>query len=113
MTPAAIVVEIVDSTFWDMNQRQYTAIFAGLTLLFGFIQVHFENRTGKAFLRQIPPKDVPVVDDDKPVIPEDDGPNDDEDIEQAPRQWGDEVNGDDDHGHNVGEEVEDPFEDAR
>jgi hypothetical protein len=112
MTPAAIICEIVDTTFWNMDERQYTAIFAGLTLLIGFLQVHFENSTGKAFLRNVPPKNVPVVDDNQPAGHDDDEP-DDEDIEPAPRQWGDPVSSEDDHGHNVGEEVKDPFEDAR
>lgn len=66
MTPAGIIVELVDSTFWDMNERQYASIFAGLTLVLGFIQAFVENRTGKAFLRNVPPTDAPVVDQGTP-----------------------------------------------
>ena len=63
MTPSAVITEFVDAFFYDMGDRQYVALFALLTLLFGFIQNVVENRSGKGFLRKVPPVVVPVVDD--------------------------------------------------
>lgn len=61
MTPAAVIVELVDSTFWDMDERQYAAIFAALTLVFAWVQVLIENKTGYALFRKFSRNDPAVV----------------------------------------------------
>ena len=61
MTPAAVITEIVDVFVYDMDERGYLAIFAGLTLLFSAIQNAVENRKGVGLLRRVPPNDVPPV----------------------------------------------------
>ncbi len=48
---AGVLVEVVDSTVWDMTDRQYAAIVALLTMVIGFIQVMIEDKTGTALLR--------------------------------------------------------------
>lgn len=62
MTPAAVVTELVDVFVYDMDERGYTAVFAGLTLLFGWFQNFMENRRGEGWwLRTVPPRDEPVA----------------------------------------------------
>lgn len=56
-------VEFVDSAVYDMSDRTYTASIALGTILLSLIQASVENKTGKALLRQVPPRDVPVVED--------------------------------------------------
>jgi hypothetical protein len=55
-----VVTEIIDSFFVDLTDRQYGALLAGLTLLFGYLQIVIEDRTGKALLRQPSPPARPV-----------------------------------------------------
>lgn len=62
MAPAAVITEIVDVFFYDLDDRGYAAVFAGLTLLFSYAQTALENYRGKGFLRRVPPTDTPVVD---------------------------------------------------
>jgi hypothetical protein len=69
MTPAAIVTELVDIFVFDLDERGYLAVFAGLTLLLGWAQTLVENHYGKAFLRKVPPYDVPVTDTTPPSPP--------------------------------------------
>lgn len=59
--PAGVVVEIVDSTFWDMDDRQYAAILAGLTIVFSWVQTAIENKTGYALLRKFSRNDPALV----------------------------------------------------
>lgn len=61
--PAAAVVEFVDAFVHDMSDRQYAALVVLLTMLLGAVQGAVENWKGKAILRQIPPLEVPIVDD--------------------------------------------------
>jgi hypothetical protein len=60
---AAVIVEFVDSFFYDMDDRQYFAAIGLLTLVLSFIQTLTENKTGKAILRNVPPRETPVVDE--------------------------------------------------
>lgn len=59
---ANVVTEFIDAVVYNMNDRQYLAVAALLTIFFSFLQAAIENYTGKAVLRTIPPADVPVVD---------------------------------------------------
>jgi hypothetical protein len=62
MAPSGVITEFIDAFVHNLDDRQYAALFALLTLLIGFAQTALENRTGKAFLRTVPPRAVPVVD---------------------------------------------------
>lgn len=61
---AGALLEVIDSTVWNMPERTYAGLLVLLTALVGFIQVWSENRLGKAFLRQLEPKEAPLVDED-------------------------------------------------
>lgn len=61
MTPAAVVTEVVDVFIVDMDERGYLAIFALLTLAFGYIQTAAENAKGRGWwLRDVPPEGAHV-----------------------------------------------------
>lgn len=63
MTPAAVITELWDVFIYDMDDpRAYVAVFAGLTILFGWIQTLIENHYEIGFLRNVPPTESPVVD---------------------------------------------------
>lgn len=64
MAPSAVATELIDIFLYDMDERGYMAVFAALTLLFGWIQTAVENYNGKGFLRNVPPVTSPVVDND-------------------------------------------------
>lgn len=51
LVPAAIIVEIVDSTFWNMDDRQYAAILAGGLLLTSYVQNAYEQYKNKSLFR--------------------------------------------------------------
>lgn len=59
-----VIVELVDAFFYDMDDRQYGALVAALTLGLAFAQNFLENYTGKALLKEMPPKSVNVVEED-------------------------------------------------
>lgn len=61
--PAYALVEFVDAFIHDMTERQYAAAVVLLTMVISLIQTTVENGLGKAFLRRVPPVEVPVVDD--------------------------------------------------
>lgn len=62
MAPAAVVTELVDVFIYDMDERGYAAVFAGLTLLFGWIQSGLENAQGRGWwFRDVPPTKAPVA----------------------------------------------------
>lgn len=64
LTTAEVIVQIVEAFFYDLNEGQHIALFGGLTLVVGFLQVVVENRAGKALLRTIPaPEQAEVVSD--------------------------------------------------
>lgn len=65
MAPAAVVTELLDIFVYDFDERGYMAVFAAITLLFGFIQTTFENSKGVGFMRNVPPTVAPVVDDNE------------------------------------------------
>ena len=46
-----IVTEGIDAFFYDMDDRQYGVLLAGLTVLFSWLQVQVENFTDKGLLR--------------------------------------------------------------
>jgi hypothetical protein len=62
MAPAAVFTEVIDVFIVDMDERGYAAIFALLTLLFGWFQTWRENSTGQGWwFRKVPPTDQPVA----------------------------------------------------
>lgn len=99
LVPAAVITEVIDAFFWDLDERQYAALLGLLTILFSFLQVVLENHTGKAFLRQVPPKEVPLVSDQTDVSSQSNSPS-----------YTKVVSDKDDHGENVGESKTDPYE---
>lgn len=61
MVPSAVVTELLDIFVYDFDERGYAAVFAALTILFGWIQNAVENSRGQAFwLRSVPPFETPV-----------------------------------------------------
>ena len=65
---AWIAVELIDSFFYNMDERQYGVLVAAFTVIFGWIQVLVENKWGKAFLREPEPPAKPVeVVEESPV----------------------------------------------
>ncbi len=60
-TPAFVIVELIDSTFWDMTDRQYGALVAALTMVFAYGLVVVEEWRGKAVLRESAEQSVPVT----------------------------------------------------
>lgn len=61
MAPSAVVTELIDVFVFDMDERGYAAVFAGLTLLFSAIQNWRENSAGKAWwFRKVGPTTSPV-----------------------------------------------------
>ena len=67
---ATTITELVDAFLTDLDAKQYGALVAGLTLVLSCVQAAVENSTGKAVLRSIPPREVPVADDrgESPVV---------------------------------------------
>lgn len=64
LAPAAVITELVDVFFVNLDERGYAAVLAGLTLVFTYVQNAVENSKGKGWwFRQVPPTDVPVVDE--------------------------------------------------
>lgn len=60
MTPAAVITECVDVFVYDMDERGYLALFALLTLLFGYAQTTIENAKGRGWwLRDVPTPPAP------------------------------------------------------
>jgi hypothetical protein len=59
-TPAWILVEFIDAWFYDMTDRQFSVAVLALLVAFAHLQALVENRTGKGFLRKVPPRTVPV-----------------------------------------------------
>jgi len=66
---AGAILEVVDTTMWNMPERTYAALLVLLTAGVGFVQVLLENHYQWAFLRKIPPVDPPIIDDDNAGIP--------------------------------------------
>jgi len=66
--PAWIITEFIDAWIYDMDERQFGVLVLLLTMLIGGAQVAIENHFGKAFLRNIPEPDAPVVGDDDPPV---------------------------------------------
>lgn len=62
MAPSAVATELIDIFVFDMDERGYMAVFAALTLVFGWIQTLVENSRGKGFLRNVPPVESPIID---------------------------------------------------
>jgi uncharacterized membrane protein YidH (DUF202 family) len=58
-----VLTELVDSFVTDLTTQQYGALVAGITLALSCLQAAVENRTGKALLRSVPPREVPVAED--------------------------------------------------
>lgn len=50
-TVSWIVVEGIDAFLVDLDERQYGVAVAGLTVLFGWIQIVVENKFGAGILR--------------------------------------------------------------
>ena len=60
--PAWVITEFIDAFIWNMDDRQYGAAVALLTMILSYGLAAYENYSGKGFLRRVPPKEVPVVD---------------------------------------------------
>lgn len=58
---AGALVETTDAFFYDMSDRQYAAALGLLVILFSWLQVVIENRTGKTMLRNYDSVDGAVV----------------------------------------------------
>ncbi len=56
-----LIVEFIDAFLWNMDERQYGAAVALLTVIISWVQTQVENRAGTAFLREMPPREVDVV----------------------------------------------------
>lgn len=61
---AGAILEVVDSTIWDMPERTYAGLLILLTAVVGAIQIATENHFEWAFMRKIPEPEAPIVDDD-------------------------------------------------
>jgi hypothetical protein len=59
--PSAVITEFIDAVIWNMDERQYAAVLALLTLIIGYFQILVENQVGVAFLRRLKPPVVPVI----------------------------------------------------
>jgi hypothetical protein len=60
---ATTITELMDAFVNDLTTQQYGALVASLTLVLSCAQAALENHTGKALLRSIPPREVPVTDE--------------------------------------------------
>lgn len=89
-----IVTETIEAFgIYDFTEKQYGLSVFILGVVFSFLQTLIENRLGKAFLRQIPPKDSPlsssVEDDGLAAVPEpeqtNNGPRPEDPVEQPPQ----------------------------
>lgn len=59
LVPSVVIVELVDAFFYNMDDRQYAALAAGLLLLFTFLQNAYEDYKNKGlWFRSVPPKYV-------------------------------------------------------
>lgn len=71
---AWIAVELVDSFFYNLDERQYGVLVAALTVVFGWVQVLVENKVGVGFFRkpEPPPRQLePVEADPAKNLPQD------------------------------------------
>jgi hypothetical protein len=57
------LVEFIDAFLFDMDERQYGALVAILTIGLSFVQTAIEDSVGSAILRTVEPKEVPVMDE--------------------------------------------------
>jgi hypothetical protein len=62
-TPAFLITSFIDSTIWDMNDETFGLVVLILTTVFSFVQTAIENSRGKGLMRNVPPKEAPVIDD--------------------------------------------------
>lgn len=60
--PAWVLTEFIDAWFYDMTDRQFGVLVLLLTMLIAWLQALVENHLGKAILRSVPPRKVPVID---------------------------------------------------
>lgn len=61
---AYVIVELVEAfDLYDFTGRQYAITLLALTAVLSSVQAFAENRLGVGFLRQVPPKTEPLVDD--------------------------------------------------
>lgn len=63
LIPAVVFTDVVDTFIVDLTDRQYGVFLAALTLLISWGQNAIENYRGKGFLREMPPPQVPIIDD--------------------------------------------------
>lgn len=59
-----VLTQLIDSTIWDMNEVQFGLVVVILGGLVSFLQNTIENYVGRAVLREVPPKEVVVVDNE-------------------------------------------------
>lgn len=60
-----LVVEFIDAFVYDMSDRQYGIAVALATVVLGYLQNVVENLSGVALLRDLPTKEVDVVEKDE------------------------------------------------
>jgi glucose uptake protein GlcU len=65
LVPSAVITEFIDAFVYDMSEKQYLALAALLLLVVSFTQNAVENYQKRGFLRQVPPTNVPVIDDER------------------------------------------------
>lgn len=58
---AWLLVEFIDAFLWNMDERQYGIAVALLTVVISYAQNLIENRAGVAFLRELPDREVDVM----------------------------------------------------
>jgi hypothetical protein len=60
-----LIVEFIDAFFYDLTDRQYGIAVALATVLLSWIQNLLEDKAGTALLRDIPAREVDVVEKDE------------------------------------------------
>jgi len=63
-----VFAQFVDAWLYDMNDIQFGSLVALLTIVISFVQNVVEDGIGKAILRNVPSKEVPVVDEERGAV---------------------------------------------
>ena len=66
--PMEGLIQLSEAFGWThLTEDQHAALLVVLTAVGSLIQNYIENRTGRGFLRRVPPRRVPIVDDSDPT----------------------------------------------
>jgi len=60
-----ILAQFVDAWIYDMNDVQMGSLVALLTIVLSWVQPLVEDRIGTGLMRDVPSREVPVVDNEK------------------------------------------------